>query len=70
MVEVDVLICAWGSHLICDRGRSVYMCFANEQTSHLTLSSAWQHYRLVLLRAGVIELKLIVPVFSASCSSF
>jgi len=47
------------------------MCFANKQTSHLTLSGAWQHYRLVLLRAGVLELKLIVDsIFSASCSSF
>ena len=46
------------------------LCFANKQTSHLTLSSAWQHYRLVLLRAGVLELKLIVSVFFASSSSF
>jgi len=46
------------------------LCFTNKQTLHLTLSSAWQHYRLVLLRARVLELKLIVPMFFASSSFF
>jgi len=45
------------------------MCFANKQTSYLILRGALPYYRL-RLGAGVLELKLIVPVFSASCSSF
>ena len=46
------------------------MYFANKQTLHLTLSGALPHYILILLRARVLELKLIVPIFSTFCSSF
>jgi len=46
------------------------MCFANKQTSHLILRGALPYYRLRLLGARVLELKLIVPVFFASSSFF
>jgi len=46
------------------------MCFANKQTLYLILRGTLPHYRLVLLRAGVLELKLINPIFSASYSFF
>jgi len=47
----------------------LFLYFANKQTLYLTLSGTWQHYRL-RLEARVLELKLIIFMFSAFCSSF